>query len=330
MQPYKLSIKDRKILGELDRNSRQSLAEIAKHTNLSKDVVNYRLNNLLKAGVIEEFNTHVNLAKTGYFYHKLYLQFQNLTEKKEKEIIDYFISHERVNWFASCSGRWDMIIGFMVKSIIEFDRIILDITGKFGDYILSKDISAPVKTYDCGRILFLQEKPFTPRDALLVGEANAVQLDKDDEELLRIVGNNARLPTVEIAKKSTLTPRQVSYKLKQLVDKNVINYFGVRLNLNVLGIQFYKLLIKFHNINYGKRQKFINHCTRIPQTIYIIVCAGSWDIEPEFEVNSHEELEAIVKDLRGKFSDIIRTIEIVRIVKEHKFIYFPAVYKAIK
>ena len=44
----KLDLKDKKILFELDKNSRIPLSKLAKKIRLSKEVVFHRLNNLIK------------------------------------------------------------------------------------------------------------------------------------------------------------------------------------------------------------------------------------------------------------------------------------------
>ncbi|MBU4242067.1 MAG: winged helix-turn-helix transcriptional regulator [Nanoarchaeota archaeon] len=59
----KLDFKDKKILYNLDLNSRATLNEIAKKVKLSKQVVDYRLKNLLKNKIIKEFYTVINFSK---------------------------------------------------------------------------------------------------------------------------------------------------------------------------------------------------------------------------------------------------------------------------
>src|SRR3989338_6912554 len=83
----KLDLKDKKILYELDLNSRATLNEIAKKVGLSKQVVDYHLKNLIKNNVIQQFYTVINFSKLGYTQYKLYLKFQNVNPATEKEIL---------------------------------------------------------------------------------------------------------------------------------------------------------------------------------------------------------------------------------------------------
>ena len=50
-----IDLKDRKILYELDVDSRQSNAEIARKVGLSKQVVGFRIKRLVKEGLISWF-----------------------------------------------------------------------------------------------------------------------------------------------------------------------------------------------------------------------------------------------------------------------------------
>ena len=57
----KLDLKDKKILYELDLNSRQSFHQIAKKVGLSKDSIIYRVNKLKQDGIIKQFHTVIDV-----------------------------------------------------------------------------------------------------------------------------------------------------------------------------------------------------------------------------------------------------------------------------
>ena len=84
-----IDLKDRKILYHLDLNCRQSNAQIGKKVGLSKEVVNYRIKKMEEEGIIKNYWTAINSFKLGYQVFRIYIKFQNVTEKKKQEIIDY-------------------------------------------------------------------------------------------------------------------------------------------------------------------------------------------------------------------------------------------------
>ena len=55
----KLDEKDRKILVELDKDARQSDSEIAKKVRISKQVANYRIQNLIKRDIFNQIIDHL-------------------------------------------------------------------------------------------------------------------------------------------------------------------------------------------------------------------------------------------------------------------------------
>ena len=63
-----LDLKDKKILLELELNSRQSFSSIAKKVGLSKEVVNYRVNKLIKkeykSTYLDRKSTRLNSSHT--------------------------------------------------------------------------------------------------------------------------------------------------------------------------------------------------------------------------------------------------------------------------
>ena len=56
-EPIRLSMKDRRIIQELNDNSRQSFSDIGRKVGLPKNVVNYRIRRLIDKGIITLFCT---------------------------------------------------------------------------------------------------------------------------------------------------------------------------------------------------------------------------------------------------------------------------------
>src|SRR3990167_4126425 len=104
-----LDKKDMKILYQLDLNSRQSDAEIAKKVRLNKNTVWYRINRLVENGVIRKFVTLINPVKFGKSVFKLYVRLQDVTDEAWNEIKDYLISNKQVFWVTKNEGGWDVI-----------------------------------------------------------------------------------------------------------------------------------------------------------------------------------------------------------------------------
>src|SRR3989338_8609048 len=93
-----VDLKDRKILFELEQDSRQSLSKIAKKVSLKKETVFHRIKSLENRGIIKYYLTEINTYKLGYLYYPMLLRFQNTTPHIEKEIIQYLLNSPYIAW----------------------------------------------------------------------------------------------------------------------------------------------------------------------------------------------------------------------------------------
>lgn len=101
-----LDIKDKKILFELDFNARKTDAEIAKKVGLSKQGVDYKIQNMVKKKIILGFYPVINIMALGYIYGRIFIKFQNLTKDAEKEIIEKV--NKKFRWNLRLEGSYDL------------------------------------------------------------------------------------------------------------------------------------------------------------------------------------------------------------------------------
>lgn len=318
----KLDLKDRKILYALDINARQPDLKIAKKVGLSQQAVNYRIRNLVRRGIIREFYTVINIAKLGYTYYKVYFKLQNITPEKEREIIDFLVNHNNLIWIGTCSGRWDISVSILAKNIIQFNRIVRAITNEFSEYIQSKDI------------LTVSELPHFTRAYLLEKESNIeliefssepeeTRLDETDKKIISRIAVNAGFSYPELARDLNLSADIIRYRIKKLQEDKIIQGYRAWIDLDLIGYQFYKVLLSLQNVNEKREKTLLNFCSQHPNIVYILKTIGSWDMELEFEVRDIKEFNNAMMELRNKFQDIIRNYEPLLIFREHKINYYP-------
>ncbi len=317
----KLDLKDKKILYEFDLNSRATLNEIAKKVSLSKQVVDYRLKNLIKNNVIKQFYTVVNFSKLGYTQYKLYLKFQNINLEKEKEIVNYWINSKNSVWVASCRGRWDLAVSILAKDINDFGEILSNFINEYGIFILEKDVLitqiSPVFTK-----AYLTEKKEKKRFTY-GGEIEHYELDDIDEKILRTLSTNASLTILEIMDKLNLTRDVINYRMKKLTKDNIISQYRISISLDKINHKLYKIILRLHSLTPEKEKQLITYIASHPHGMQYLKLVGSWDVELEFEVKDDEQLHEILLDIRNQFSEIIRDYDTLLIHQEHKLNYFP-------
>lgn len=314
----KLDKVDRKILFELDKNCRITDTQLSKKVGRSREAVKYRIKQLQDKGVLEKFITSINHAKLGITYYKIFLQLENIPKEKDK-LFKFIGSHKRIPWHGICSGGWDYIIGVSAKSSIEFYEIKNEIFSKFKHLIIKKEIGIMVETkqylkkYLTGSIL--EVKSFA-------GEIVGNIVDDLDLKILDVLANNARIPIATLAWEIKSSVKTVIGRMKKLEEKGIIIGYRISIDVNKLGLEFFKIILYYRSINKSEEQKLLQYIKNLPQSIYYVNMIAPWDAELELIVNNYQELNEIVDGLRKEFHEIIRNHEVVIINKEN---WLPAI-----
>lgn len=323
-----LDLKDRKILYELDKNARQSDAKIAKNVGLSRDSVRYRINSLVQQEHIHYFMTLLNSMKLGYEWYRTFFKFQNISLAKEKEIIAYL--QERVSWITKVEGMWDINTGIFVKNVYEYRDFINAFLLKFNHYIERYEVSIVTREWTYKKEYLLNNKVNTMKP-LLMGFDNQKEyqherIDEIDYNILKIILKNARMKSIDIAKKTGTTEMVVRYRIKKLIEKEIIIGFKPFLNLQKLGYIYFKLHLRLQNFTPEKKKSIVTYIHQHPNTVHMTELVGGADLETEFQVRTNEEFYHHVENLRLNFGDIIRDYHFMQYTQEFKFTYLPELF----
>jgi len=322
---YKLDLKDRKILYELDLNCRQSNAQIGKKVGLKRDVVTYRIKKLEENGIIKNYWTLIDTFKLGYNVFRIYINFQYVTSDIKNEIINYFVDYKNSWVVISEKSEIDLVVVIWVKDIFEFYKFWEKTLDKYEDYFSKNDFSIY-----CGAIVY--KKSFLLPDHLKeknkiicemhCGE-NAVEIDDIDYKLLNEMAINARAPLTELAKYFNCSSQNINYRIKKLIKSGVIKGFRVNLSLSKLNLDHHKVDIYLKNHNLKK--PILKFLESSPFLEYINLSIGWADLEPEFVVNNFDELVEILDTINKKFSGIIKKQSFLITEKIHKLRCLPEI-----
>lgn len=306
----KLDKTDRKILFELDKNCRIPTTVLAKKVMKSRQAVEYRINQLIKKGIITSFNAAFNPHKIGYKIYKIYLKLRNIPEEKNK-LIEFLKASNIVYWMGECSGSWDLIFGVFSKNDYAFYEMKNELLTKFQTLIIQEygDVLIDVKQYT--KMYFTNE--IIP-PTMFAGEIINNELDETDHDILGEIVNNARIPIIELAKKVDSTPTIVRGKLKKLEEKGIIIQYRIGLNLNKLGLELYKVIITLDRYTKEDEKKLLYYMSNLPNIHYYI--RNIWQIEPEIVVNSYQEYYEIIEKLKKEFPYIIKTTDSVLMITD--------------
>ncbi len=324
---FKPDVKDKKILFELDINARQSNAKIGKKVRLSKEVVKYRIDRMMKSGLIARFCTIPNYFRLGMAKYKLYLRLKEMSKDKLEEIGQYFFKGKKTEWVVICTGRWDMIVSFIVHNINEFDDEVQGFMHRFSSHILDKATTTTLHITHQKRE-YLTDKKLPETKMLFYTSADKQEkIDNLDEEILKILANNARMPIRDIAKRIKTTARKVQYRIKELERKGVILTYKVHVEPRAMGNIFCKAIVYLSSSTKQRLNQFVHYASSLQGVVWPQRVIGNWDFEIDFELENYEQFQDIMFDLREKFSDIIMDYEFCIVSKEYKLDFFPGCYR---
>ncbi len=316
LDQVKLTLKDKKIIAELEKNSRAPAAQIAKKIALSTEVVNYRLKNLISRGVIRRNYTVIDFSRLGYTIYRILLQLENISEKDEEKIINHLKNIPNARWVGVGSGAWDILVTIQAKTVAEFNEIIMGILNKFGANIRNKDITISIIQTAEPPGYLLEEEYKYDRYTHLPAKGKKIKLDKIDYKILKLLYKDARIPTTEIAKQVDISSDAVQYRIKRLLKEKIIQRFICWLDRKVLGYQHYKVLLRLQHATSKQQEKLIKYCESHPNIIFYASIVGSWDLELDIDTTDSTQFHQIMRDLRNKFTDLIRNYETIVIIQD--------------
>lgn len=316
-----MDVKDKKILQELELNSRKGFSDIAKSVGLSKQVVAYRVSQLVKNNVINQFVAIVDTQKLGFTFYHVFFQLKNVFSDKEQEIINYLKGLKHVAWLVSCVGRWSLIASFLVKDAFDFNKSLESFYDVYSDFIEEKEILIVVDGYHCRKKYLLDDKDFKKESYF--GKRDEVDLFSQEIAVLKCLKQDSQMSLIEIAKKTRLSFETVKSYIKKLQEKNVIQAFTIKINPFSYGFEWYSVLVEFQKSNQELRNKFINQLHADDFVVFIASVVGNFNLAVDFHVKNAVQLKNIMSDLQASSKNIIKSYEFVLINKEYKCEFIP-------
>ena len=134
----KIDEKDKKILRALSQNANLPIVDLAKKTNLSIDIIKYRLK-LLKQNIINSFRVSIDMNKIGYYHYIVSLQIKKANKKDEERLMTWCHFKNNVMFCSKRIGRYDFAINVAITDINDLNNFLSDLKKEFGDIIDSCD-----------------------------------------------------------------------------------------------------------------------------------------------------------------------------------------------
>ncbi len=312
----KVDLKDRKILYQLDINSRQSFSQIGKKVGLKRAVVASRVKKLQENGIILNFSTCFDYLRLGFIPLRFYFKYQYVTNEMKKEIIDYFVKSKYTIVVMSLEGSYDLIVLALVKNISDIYSFWKKALEKYGDYFAQQEYSNYLGESIYKKSFLIDEKEDRTK-LILKRSGEKVDYDDVDFQILRLLTDNSRIPTIEIANKLNLTSKTIYERIKRLIKSGIILRFDIGIDWDKMGYHFFK--IDFYLKEYSKINQIVKYIEKNPNLAYVNYTVGYADLELEFYLKDIAQLHQIVEDLFKKFPGVIKNYTYFIRIKQHKF-----------
>lgn len=323
----KLDLTDRKILHELDFNSRQPVSVIAKKLRISRDIVNYRMRRFVKENILSKYYMIIDIAKLGYAAHKNFIRFQNIKEKEEQEFISFIKENPNVVYSASYDGKFDIVVSIWSKNVEELGDMLKEIDLKFGNFIAERQMATIVRGEYCVRDYLIGKKTYTKRKHFFGSTPKPVKIDGINKKILLELGKDARTSSVEIANKLKVSADAIYKRIKKLENSGIIQSYNVVPNEEVYPFTHYKVLISLHNLNEEKEKRLQEYCRQQQNIWYFCSALGPWNFEIDLDVETKEEFRDILREIKLNFSDIIKDYTVLDAYKTNKYNFCPSIPK---
>lgn len=315
-----LDLKDRKILYELDLNSRQSFRSLGMKVGLSKDAVKVRVQKLIEQGIIFNFYTYIDLSKFGYTVLRLYLKLQYTTLEIRNKIIQELVDNIFSIFVNSCEGDVEISVYFAVKNVYEFQKIWHKFYREYGYYFAKIWFSIWCnESMYCYSFLLENNlnKRTDKKNMIKFGEGPQIDIDTLDYQILQIISTDSRIPSSEIAKKLDVSIDNIKNRISRLQKNGIIQAYKIDIAYNKLDYNHYRLDVYLKN--HKVWEKINDYITDKPLIKSAYVSLGdAADLEYELYVKDITQLRQVMEDIIEKFPECIRNYRYYSPLKRYK------------
>jgi DNA-binding Lrp family transcriptional regulator len=328
-KPIQLSAKDKKIIFELTKNAKLPINKIAKKVALSRENTTYRIDRLIKLGIIQGFSTQINLSNLGIHRHYLLLKLKNFHPQFETELTEFVNKNPNILTAARYLGEYELIIEIASKSLIEFNEIVKTIrdfcSENIRDYRLINVVKEDKLITSClGTIGIKTKEIFANKKYIenkIIDEENfsKKQLDEKDKQILKSLAINCRTPSTKIGAQVGLSNDGVISRIKKMESSGTITNFTGIFSFQKLGVQWHVILLRLKNLTKEREKSFRSFVMTHPYLSSLTKVNGNFDYITVMYSENNKQYYKIIEELRKNFSEIIDDYISLLGLKEYKY-----------
>lgn len=100
-------------------------------------------------------------------------------------------------------------------------------------------------------------------------------------------------------------------------EKGIILGYRIAVDFNKLGLEFFKAIIYFKSLSNEDERSLFEWMRQNPNSLYYIRSLAPWEVEFEFVVESYQQFNKIINELRKRFPHVISHYEHIIMIYEN-------------
>ncbi|MBN2454523.1 AsnC family transcriptional regulator [Candidatus Woesearchaeota archaeon] len=149
------------------------------------------------------------------------------------------------------------------------------------------------------------------------------KLDVKDSKILSVLVTDARASLASISRKVGLSRDAVAYRIKQLMNKGVIQGFSPFVNYKRLGFMRIRLYVLVSEESEERKKAFIDYLSKDKHVVRILEFNDRWDYEISIIVRNLDEFDKFKRALDGAFSGLFIEEQAFIVMDRYATTYFP-------
>ena|SRR3990167_1945230 len=316
----KLDAYDKKILFHLSQDGRIAFTTLAKKLKLSRDTLHYRIERLLKKGIILRFIPLIDLTALGYTTFHVFMVLQEGNEERYQTLLHTLSNHPNTKSLMEYTGNWEIEWILVAKSVQAFDSLFDEITTQFKDLIIEKQKMEIIKGYKSEQLPSnIHEESFLEKRK----SAKQIKYDGTDIALLKALAKDARQSSYDLGRQIGIAPNTIRYRIKQLQEAGIIRKFSFIVNLGKLDYHWYSVAIKLKTFTKEDERKLKEFVNTHPYIMRVVKVLGPCDLLLNIATESIRDFHKSIKEFQKIFSTIMISYESLIGYQEYVFEHMP-------
>jgi DNA-binding Lrp family transcriptional regulator len=317
-----LKKRDKKLLYELCRDSRQPYTALARKSAMSQQLVSYKIKAMRESGLVGFSYPIIDYSRFGLLRFHVHFRVNYRSSRKLQDIVSFIAGHESVVGVTARGGHYDLIVTFMARNPSSFNKTLRDLIEQNPDQLKNHMILTNVVSHHFPK-KYLIGLSDNIKDIIIGGDRDPAQVSKTEMKVLQMLSEDARMRTVDIASRAGINPRTAIGAIKRLRSSGIIRGFSSMLNLRQAGFLQGMMLIKYHNLSVRLEDRLRRFCVTNSRITAMHKLFGDFDVAITAEAENAKERRNIFIQIREEFEDIINDSDSFSLYTTYKRSYLP-------